>query len=144
MDTDRIAIDASFLLKLFLPEKGSDQAEELWKGWIRESVEIVAPTLIVFEVSSVLRNKVYRSILDEEEAAETVRLLKELDLSLIYTGEILEIAWEIGSKLRTAALYDCFYLALPAFLGIPLWTADKGLFQVAKKEYPFVNYLPIE
>ncbi len=55
-----MAVDASFLLKLFLPEDRSDQAEELWKAWVGDHAEIVAPTLIVFEVSSVIRNKVFR------------------------------------------------------------------------------------
>ena len=57
MKYDQVAVDASFLLKIFLPEDKSDQAEELWKKWIADSVEVVAPTLIAFEVASVIRNK---------------------------------------------------------------------------------------
>ncbi len=60
MKYDQVAVDASFLLKLFLPEDRSDQAEELWKAWVENHAEIVAPTLIVFEVSSVIRNKGFR------------------------------------------------------------------------------------
>lgn len=141
MKIDRIAIDASFLLKLFLPEDKSDQAEELWKRWIEDSIEIVAPNLIKYEGSSVLRNKVYRRILDEEEAVEIINLLKHLDLSLIYTEDLIDIAWEIGSILKTPTLYDCFYLALPKFLSIPFWTADRKLYQAGKRKFPFINLL---
>ena len=104
MKYDQVAVDASFLLKIFLPENKSDQAEELWKSWVGDHVEIMAPTLITFEVSSMIRNKVFRDI-------------------------------------NTPNLYDCFYLALPRLLRIPLWTADKKLFRSAKKEFPFVNLL---
>jgi predicted nucleic acid-binding protein len=128
-------------LKIFLPESKSDQVEDLWKRWIEDHIEIVAPTLIIFEVSSVIRNKVYRNILSEEEGEEIIKLLKIPDFSLIYTEELLDIAWEISTALNTPTLYDCFYLALPKLLRIPLWTADKKLYQSAKREFPFVNLL---
>jgi predicted nucleic acid-binding protein len=136
-----VAVDAGFLLKIFLPENKSDQAEELWKAWVGDNVEIVAPTLITFEVSSVIRNKVFRGMLSEREGGEIISLLKQLDISLIYTEELLDIAWEIGAILNTPNLYDCFYLALPRLLRIPLWTTDKKLFRSAQKEFPFVNLL---
>jgi len=138
---DQVAIDASFLLKLFLPENKSDEAEMLWKAWVGDHVEIMAPTLIMFELPSVIRNKVFRGILTEREGGEIINLLNQLDISLIYTEEFLDIAWEIGIILNTPNLYDCFYIALPKLLRIPLWTADKKLFQSAKKEFPFVNLL---
>jgi predicted nucleic acid-binding protein len=84
LQTSQVAIDASFLLKLFLPEDSSDQVERQWKNWIENSVEVVAPTLIVFEASSVLRNKVFRGILDDVDATEMVDRIRHLDLSLIY------------------------------------------------------------
>ncbi len=126
---------------MFLPENKSDQAEELWRAWVGDHVEVVAPTLITFEVSSVIRNKVFRDILTEREGGEIISLLKQLDISSIYDEELLDIAWEIGTVLNPPSLYDCFYLALPKLLRIPLWTADKKLFQSAKKEFPFVNLL---
>jgi predicted nucleic acid-binding protein len=89
----------------------------------------------------VIRNKVFRGILTEREGGEIISLLKEFDISLIYTEELLDIAWEIGTILNTPNLYDCFYLALPRLLRIPLWTANKKLFRSAKKEFTFVNLL---
>jgi predicted nucleic acid-binding protein len=106
-----------------------------------KQLEIIAPTLITFEASSVIRNKVFRGILSEREGGEIISLLKQLDISLIYTDELLDIAWEIGAMLNTLSLYDCFYLALRKLLRIPLWTADKRLFRSAKKEFPFLNLL---
>ncbi len=136
-----MSIDASFLLKIFLPEEKSDEAEMLWSRWVEDHVEIIVPTLIIFEVTSVIRNKVFRGYLAEKEGEEIINLLKQLDISLIYTEELLDIAWEIGGILNTPTLYDSFYLALPKLLKIPLWTADKKLFQYAKKEFPFIHLL---
>ncbi len=141
LKNSQVSIDASFLLKLFLPEEKSEKAEEIWKGWIDNSIEIVAPTLIVFEVSFVLRNKVYRGIIPPESAKEIVIQLSGLDILLVYTDEILKIAWEISSSLKSSTLYDSFYIALAKFLKIPLWTADKKLYNLTKNDISFINLL---
>jgi len=141
LKNDRVAVDASFLLTLFLPENKSDRAEELWRAWAGDHVEIVAPTLILYEVSSVIRNKVFGRILTEKEGGEMLSVLRRLDISVIHDEELLDIAWEIGAILNTPNLYDCFYLALAKLLGISLWTADEKLFRSAEKTFGFVNLL---
>jgi len=109
--------------------------------WIVSSFEVIAPHLIIYETSSVLRNKVFRGALDESDASEIIERMRHLDLSLVYTEEVLELAWDIGLILKTPSLYDCFYLATAKLFRIPLWTSDKKLFKLAKKEFPFVNLL---
>lgn len=141
MNNSRVAVDASFLLKIFLPEDKSDEAEGRWKDWIKDSIEVVAPTLIVFEVSSVLRNKVYRGILKKGDAAKIINEIRHLDLVLVYTDELLDTAWEIGAILKAPTLYDCFYIALSRILEIPLWTSDKKLYNSAKRNFSFLNLL---
>ncbi len=141
MINSQVTIDASFLLKLFLPEEKSDRAEDIWKRWIKDSIEVIAPTLIVFEVSSVLRNKVHRGIIDDKSALDILSQLKGLDIQLVYTEEILDNAWEIGNVLKSSTLYDCFYIALAKFLEAPLWTADKKLYNSAKNDLSFINLL---
>ena len=139
MKTSPVAIDANFLLKLFLPENSSEQVEHQWRKWIENSIEIIAPTFIVFEAASVLRNKVSRGILDDVDAAEMIDKMRHLDLSLIYAPELIELAWGIGAILRPPALYDCFYLAVAKLFEAPFWTSDKRLYRAAKKEFPFIN-----
>lgn len=141
MNNSRVAIDASFLLKILLPEDKSERAEELWKGWIEDSIKVIAPTLIVFEVSSVLRNKIYRGILENGDARELINQIKSLDMTLVYTEELLDSALEIGSILNAPSLYDSFYIALSKFLDIPLWTSDIKLYNSAKEKFPFINVI---
>jgi len=128
-------------LKLLLPEDSSNQVEHQWRNWIENSIEVIAPTLIVFEACSVLRNKVFRGILDDVDAIEMIDRIRHLDLSLIYAQEFIELAWGIGATLRTPTLYDCFYLAVAKLFKVPFWTSDKKLYKSAKKEFPFANLL---
>jgi predicted nucleic acid-binding protein len=128
-------------LKLLLPEDSSDQVEHQWRKWIENSIEVVAPTLIVFETSSVLRNKVFRGILDDVDATEMIDRIRHLDLSLIYAQELIELAWGIRAILKASTLSDCFYLAVAKLFKVPFWTSDKKLYKSTKKEFPFVNLL---
>ncbi len=141
MKNSQVSIDASFLLKLFLPEEKSKKTEEIWKGWIKDSTEVIAPTLIVFEFSSVLRNKVYRGIIDDRIGTDIINQFNELDILLVYSDDILKIAWEIGNIQKSSTLYDCFYIGLAKYLNIPLWTADKKLYNSTKNTMPFVKLL---
>jgi predicted nucleic acid-binding protein len=136
LEISQTTIDASFLLKLFLPEERSDKAHEIWSSWIENSVEVVAPTLIMFEAASVIRNKLHRKLLNETDASEIIERMKRIDMTLVYTDELLETAWEIGSNLKVSVLYDCFYLALAQLLNAPLWTADAKLYQAARDLKP--------
>jgi len=95
----------------------------------------------VFEACSVLRNKVFRGILDDVDASEMIDRIRHLDLSLIYAQELIELAWGIGATLRTPTLYDCFYLAVAKLFKVPFWTSDKKLYKSAKKEFSFVNMI---
>ena len=141
MKISQTAIDASFMLKLFLPEEHSDKVHELWSSWIEDSVEVVAPTLIMFESASVIRNKLHRKLLNKKDAAEIIKRMKRMDMTLVYTDELLESAWEIGQHLELPTLYDCFYLALAQLLNAPLWTADEKLYRTSRNLKLGVNLL---
>jgi predicted nucleic acid-binding protein len=134
-------IDASFYLKLVLPEEKSEQVEKLWTSWIQESVDVLAPSLFIYEVSSTLRNKVHRKILAINDAEEIKSQLKNLEMTFIYSEDMLDTAWNIGSQLKLPTLYDCFYMALSKFLHIPLWTADGKLYNIVNKEFPLINLI---
>lgn len=136
MKISQTTVDASFLLKLFLPEERSDKAHEIWASWIENSIEVVAPTLIMFEASSVIRNKLHRKILNAADATEMIERMKRIDMTFVYTDELLESAWEIGLRLKVPVLYDCFYLALAQLLNVPLWTADERLYRAARNLKP--------
>ena len=93
MDFSQTAIDASFLIKLFLPEESSDKVHALWSSWIERSIEVIAPTLIMFESASVIRKKLNRKLLNKTDAAETIKRMKRVDMTLVYTDELLEGVW---------------------------------------------------
>jgi len=88
----------------------------------------VAPDLWLYEVTSALAKAVHFEVLTEDEGRRALGLLQRLDVRLVppdATQAVLAYDWTL--RLRRAAAYDSFYLALAETLGAELWTTDLHL-----------------
>lgn len=124
MKPTRVCVDASFVLKALVPEVGTDEVLSLLSAWRREGTVLFAPTLIEYEVVSVLRKYVFRNLLTSEEGNHARILFSSLPLDLQPPGVFLPLAWKLAEQLSLATIYDPCYLALSEKLVCPLWTAD--------------------
>jgi predicted nucleic acid-binding protein len=121
--SSRICVDANLVLKLVLIEEDSPLVHELWDSWIDEGVEIVAPPLLAFEGTSVIRNKVHRGLVPPEEGELMFEAFQAQGVKLLYPEGLHRIAWEL------------------AMLSCELWTGDRRLYNVVKDELPWVKWL---
>ena len=123
------AIDASFLLKLILPEEGADEAASLWRSWLAEGRELVAPSLLPYEAASAIRKQVQRTVLDAETGREALMYLRRLlvAVTLVPPDELHESAWALAARYGRPNLYDAYYVALAVSIGCELWTSDARL-----------------
>ena len=137
----KICVDASLTLKLVLPESDSDLAQTQWQEWIGAAVEIIAPDLLIYETTSVLRNRVYRREVTQSEADEALRILTSLDIAYHQPGAIRQSTWELARRFNRPTAYDAFYLALAQEEGSPLWTGDKRLYNAVKDQLKWVHAL---
>lgn len=109
-------VDASVAVKLLAPEDGSEISKA-----ILISQNVIAPDLLLAEVSNAMWSKVRRGIL----AAPNTRLdqlplfIAEFIPSVELMDDALRLAIELGHP-----VYDCFYLALAIARDVPLVTAD--------------------
>jgi predicted nucleic acid-binding protein len=124
-----IAVDASFLVKLILPEEGADEAASLWESWVSEGRTLVAPTLLPYEAASAIRKQVQRAALGTDVGEEALSHLQRLltMVILIPPDELHEVAWGLAERYRRPNLYDAYYVALAASTGSELWTSDARL-----------------
>jgi predicted nucleic acid-binding protein len=74
---NRVCIDASFLLRLLTVQESNSIYEKLWNQWQENGTELVAPTLIFYEIT----NGLYRYIRAEELTENEGENLLELALS---------------------------------------------------------------
>ena len=135
----KICIDASFILKLVLPEDDSEKVHTIWAEWVTKRKNVYAPYLLIYETQSVIRNKVYRKELTLEEGITASEILKEQEIIFFYSPMTVKIAWDFAYNYNRPTLYDSFYLAVAKEIESELWTADKKLVNSLNDEIPWVK-----
>ena len=120
-----ICVDASFSLKIVLPEEESDLVAAKWEEWLTGEFTIVAPWLFAFEVQAVLRQRVTRKELSEQDGLTAWNTLWELGIELHHDPSLWMLSWELAKKYHRPTTYDTAYLALAKILDCELWTADR-------------------
>lgn len=137
-----VCVDASILIKLVVEEAGSDLADELWESWIKNDVQVIAPSLLRYEVTAVLRKKVYRNLLPEPVAHTALSTVLNLEGIEFVNSMALHVrAWEIARRLNLPTTYDAHYLALAEMRGCEFWTADERLGNRPQGTAPYIRLL---
>ena len=136
-----VCVDANLVLKLVLTEADSVQAETLWAQWISENREIVAPYLLAFEVTSVIRTKVHRQVISSDAGDQAFDAVHTQGVKLLHPDGLHQRAWELAKRFNRPQAYDSHYLALAEMLSLELWTADKRLYNAVKDALPWVKWL---
>jgi predicted nucleic acid-binding protein len=141
MPTSYTCVDASLLIKLVVPEPYAEQADNLWRDWIQEDTQAVAPPLLHYELTAVLRKKVYRKQLTDTEADLAFAQAMALEVELVNPDDLHERAWALARHFNQPTAYDSHYVALAEILNVPLWTADERLFNTLHSELDWVHWL---
>ncbi len=121
-----VVVDASVVVKWFVPEEYSEAALKILRDHLNGRVEVHAPTIVLAEAANALRKYVVRSYISREHALRALRLLLETGLKLTpvsgLVDEALRVALDAG-----ATVYDAAYVVLARRLNTILYTADERL-----------------
>jgi len=139
--TSQVCIDANIILTIVLGEPGRDEVENLFRSWIAADTEVLAPSLLAYEVTSVIRTKVYRNLILLEEGQLALQRAFGLPVTLLRPGKLHERAWQLAERLGRPSAYDAHYLALAETLGCDFWTADERLYNAVKDQLPWVHWI---
>lgn len=117
-------IDASVAIKWFVEEPDSPAAHQLLDAHATGERTLVAPDLLIYEVSNVLlRNRTFSVV----EVQRSVERLYELEVDLIApTREVVTAAIDVAAA-HHLTFYDALYVQLARHLALPLYTADRKL-----------------
>lgn len=125
-----VCIDASLIGALLLPEELTDKAVLLHRRWLESSEPMVAPTLLVAEVASLLRKAVYTKRTPPDVARRALSFFEAMPISYEDMAPLSASAWTWGEALNTPRLYDMYYLALADALDCDLWVVEKKLVNI--------------
>ena len=123
-----LVIDASFAIRLLLPNPQQKSCQTLVAHWHQEGYVLCAPTLWMYEITSTLCKSVYFGQIIQEEGEQALILAQNLGVRLFPPDDLLTTStYDWTMRLKRSAAYDSFYLALAERLHGELWTADKKL-----------------
>ena len=136
-----IVVDASFAVKLLLPEADSELAREKWEAWANAREVIIAPAVFPVEVASVIRKSVHRGRIVASDGDIAFAEMGRLGVEIREPSNLLREAWNIAKHFNRPAMYDSCYLALAAIVGCDFWTADLRLANTVGSEFSWVQAL---
>jgi predicted nucleic acid-binding protein len=132
-ETDlRVAVaDASVVVRWIVPEKGADEA----LGLLAQSIDWIAPRLMLAEVAGALRRKVAAGELTASLAAQGLEFVLAVmargALRLHHDETVIRPALDLAIA-HQHKVADCLYLALAEDAGAGLATADRRLSALAQ------------
>lgn len=128
-------IDASVVLKLFIPETHSEPALRVKHAATR----LHAPALLTLEVANVLSKKRRRGEVPEPEIEAIWHAFRLAPIRRHADDTLVLAAFDLA-HLTKESLYDNLYLALAIKLDIPFLTADQKFYR-ALQGTPYRNHL---
>ena len=115
-------VDASVALKWFVEEDLVEEAESL----LRRPGHLLAPDLIVPELTNALWKKLIRKQITHAQAQDITAAIPRLRMQLVPSVTLHQRALNIAIELRHP-VYDCLYIACAEMIGGTLITADGRL-----------------
>jgi predicted nucleic acid-binding protein len=138
-----VVVDASIVLKWVLQEPDSHTAEALLVEWIDKETVILAPALLVYELTNSLYRKARKGEITFEEVELSLRkiLLTGLELDFSEDPNLSLKAVELAKRFDLPATYDSHYLALAQREGCELWTTDIKMLRALRGQLSWVHRL---
>lgn len=127
-----IVIDASVLIKLYVPEILSAKADELFSEAQTKNIVLLAPDLIYPETGNILWKKNRLKELSLHEVNEISGAIASLPLTIEPSKPLFQLAVNVGATYNITA-YDALYVSLASIYKTKLVTADKKLVTALSK-----------
>ena len=132
-------MDASVVVKLFLPEALSDRADSIFAART-DPGRFHAPDLLYAECANILWKHVRRGALESRTAAVHMNALLNLRITAAASQQLAAPALALAIEHDITA-YDATYVALAHSLACELVTADERLVNRLSPTLPFVRWL---
>ena len=121
-----LVMDASVLIKFYVPEILSDRAERLLAKVEKKDIDLLAPDLIYPEAGNILWKKQRLKELTRSEVEEITDAILSLPLKMEASKPLLPLALDIAIACGIT-VYDAIYVSLAKVYETTMITADRKL-----------------
>lgn len=136
-----LVVDASVVLKWFLrDEKFGDRALDLLDRFVRDELDLTAPSLIVYEVINGLVIAQRRGRIAEEKVLSAISGFLDLGITFVDVTGLEEKVLHSCRDFNCSA-YDASYLAVAERSSLSFVTGDERLYKSAKGKVEWVKWI---
>ncbi len=126
----KYVLDASVAARFLLHEELSEKAANVLEDFLRGEIDVLAPSLVIYEVGNALWKAVRFGFIDKAEAASALDTFLKLNVwRNLKESELLD-AISLAVE-KDITYYDAAYIALAKSERAILLTADEGLIRKA-------------
>lgn len=136
-----VVVDASVVLKWYLPdEKYSQKALRLLDNYIADELDLLAPSLLEYEVMNGLLIAQKRGRVAEEKILTAIDGFVTLEIKLKTLSSYYRKVIHYCNAYNTS-VYDASYLTVAEEHSVSMITADERLYNMVKKNLKWVKWL---
>ena len=139
--TSAICVDASFIIRSLTPNPDLQDATGLLEQLVENKQPLIAPSLLSYEVSSVLHRLQHLNRVESQIAQEAFVTFQQLGITLIDSPQLHNLAWRLAQQFGHSRTYDAAYLAVAQLYNAEMWTADKKLYNTVYEQLSWVRIL---
>jgi predicted nucleic acid-binding protein len=140
MTVSSAVLDASFAIRLLPINPSRDTFWRIVDRFALDGIGLIAPWLCAYETTSGIAKLVRFADVTPGDAPILLRRLARINIQFVAPDfDQIQAAMDWTIRLRRAAAYDSFYLALAESMGCDLWTADRRLFNTVN--LPWVRFV---
>ncbi|MDJ0728386.1 MAG: type II toxin-antitoxin system VapC family toxin [Crocosphaera sp.] len=143
MNKNTVCLDANFIVLLVSLKDSENVCQQKWQEWQLSNTVIVAPSLIMYEVSNAFHRGVKAGQITQDESESLLETALNLGIHFYGDSNLHQEAFKIANLYNLSATYDAHYLALAQRLEVEFWTADKRLFNAVSQFLSWVKLIKV-
>jgi predicted nucleic acid-binding protein len=136
-----VVVDASLAAMWAMPERFSTRALALAGQWAKEETRLIAPYLLLTEVTNAFYKRILRGEMSLSSATAALEVVFEFAIEIREEPGLHSRAIELSYQLKRPNTYDCHYLALAENYRCDLWTGDERFFNSVTKTFSRVKWV---
>ena len=136
-----VVVDASLAAMWAIPERFSARALALARQWAEEETRLIAPCLLLTEVTNAFFKRLLRGEINLSNAITALEVVFGFNVEICEEPGLHSRAMELSYQLKRPNTYDCHYLALAEIHRCDLWTGDEKFFNSMAKTFPRVKWV---
>ena len=106
--TDNTVVDSGLVVKWFVPEHDSAQANLIYDAYQKGFIELLAPDLIYAEFGNIIWKKRLLQNLSETNCDAAIALFQKINFKITPTSNLFDETFQIAVKYKRTFYDSCF------------------------------------